>query len=76
MRDPFFHNRAAEIAANILAAQCQDLGMVQIDPSPNGQVSAVLRGVNYTFAWDVTHQSVVLVHRYDPAQAIELEIAA
>jgi hypothetical protein len=76
MRDPFYMNRAAEIAANIVAAQAQDLGMDQIQTFPGGEVSAVLRGVTFVFAWDVTSQSIVLVSRYAPNETRVVELAA
>lgn len=56
-----FETHAARIAANTLAAQCQDLGMSEITRYSNGTVSAVLAGRTFLFAWDVQAQAVVQV---------------
>jgi hypothetical protein len=68
----FFNNRACEVAANILAAQCKDLGMTQIDQYADGTVSARLRGTTFHFAWDVQKQSARMIERHPP----RVELAA
>jgi hypothetical protein len=50
--------------------------MDQIQTFPGGEVSAVLRGVTFVFAWDVTSQSIVLVSRYAPNETRVVELAA
>ena len=58
--------------ANILAAQCQDLGLVDIDRCVDGTVWARLGTRHYHFAWDVTHQQVVLLGTWDEVQPWEI----
>lgn len=75
-RDPFYVTRAAEIAANIAMATLQDLGpglWASIDSNCQGEaVATTLSGVQYVFAWDVTHQNLKLVQRNDPRQAVQI----
>ena len=81
-RDPFFATRAAEIAANTIAASLLDCGRdlwVGITPMRHGTVMAELKsGRVLHLDWDVTHQRVIeLASPLQPLdQAQELEIAA
>lgn len=70
--DPFFVNRAAECRANILAAQCLDLGLTAIQRQPDGLCSARLGDVTYTFAWDWDRQQVRLVDRVHDVIVVEI----
>lgn len=68
--------RHQTICANILAAQCVDLGLTQIDQFEDGTVAASLGQVRYRFAWDVTHQSAVLLQRVEQGVVVVYELAA
>jgi hypothetical protein len=61
-RDPFYNNRACEIAANIVMAELEMFrGTVfsEIDSFCNGEVIATTKaGTTLILKWDVEHQCI------------------
>jgi hypothetical protein len=55
------------LQANIVAAQCVDLGLSHIQVLDEGEVQARLGPCIYTFRWNVTHQCVDLISVQDDA---------
>ena len=67
-----FENRAAEIAANIVAAQCQDLGMTNISRNEDGTVWASMGDTDFLLRWDVTSQQVRILGRLRVAPQLKV----
>lgn len=60
-------NHSQRLCANIVVAQCQDLGLTEVQVLDEGLVQARLGPCRYTFRWNVTHQRVDLIGVVDEA---------
>lgn len=58
-----FQTQAARMGANIVAAQCHDLGMTEITRWNDGKVTCALGPVRYLMDRDVDHQQVRVLDR-------------
>lgn len=80
MRDPFFATRAAEQAANTIAATLLDCGRdlwTSLTPQRHGTVIAELKsGRVLHLDWDETHQCIVWLADKDEGQVQVVELAA
>lgn len=68
-------NHAARLSANLLAAQCQDLGLGNIEKQPDGTCWAAIGPHDYHFGWDVMRQQVVMLNQVQ-VQLVVQEVAA
>lgn len=81
MRDPFYVNHAAEMAANIALATLADAGpgvFASLDSNCQGEVIATTRtGSQLLLKWCPTHQCIHLLERVPaPGEMIEVTLAA